>query len=954
MRLREQFAGTLITGADKSRKINLGESLQGILDASRQRLEGLSKNDFTHSERLEEYLDCLAQMLDQNPLTPGESFVLLCAAYLHDIGYRDGTRENPIGHQERSATILREIWSELGFADFHPKGNDAPPVVEAIALVCHAHSPESEVKLNSLPLMEIQELDKLNLKKLAAMLRIADEADDPFFRIYGYSPTRSNVNCVKVQDRKVVWYWDDTDDSVRTHIKRLRDEKKTTLREARKYLAEHCGAQVDFIVEPDPDRAPAFNVPNVVDEFVGRGEYLEMLEKNLLALKAARRHGFVGYVYAAGGMGKSELAKRFAHDFKREFPDGVYWVSFREGSWRTLAASVLGGQQSFMDDGQAKAEVVNSLKGKDALLILDNFDQLEQAIEVDCYVLVTGREEEVAQKAFGTKLTREAFIKLKGFSIDDARELFYKLCRRQVEESDKEVVDKMLGLMAGMPLAVKIAALAVEDTLPDEPLANLLVKFRDDLDSICLDGMTESDRAFYNVKSCLMMSFESLASDPQRQELEWLFDAAAACPVGGFRSRELLMAAGVQDSALLKRLFKRSLVEYNDKSKSYFLHPLLYKLSEQRLRERNDGSRERATRGHLEYVKELVSANRHKPERIIEEKDALWLSLAQLRQLKIDETEANAFVDLLLTPFGDYMDKSDHVQAFKYLRATNLVNLYQKGFSLKLKDVLEKIEIDKLNTYEQGMLLSGLGIAYIGISKYRDAITLLEKSLAIARLFEARQGRFSSLNNIGTCYLHLGEHENAYKYFKLCIESISFVDEQFGYTGTLANLGLSCIYMGKYDEAIGYLEDSLVKARTIGNEMIEGLSFGNLGIAYIGIHRDKEALDCLMKQVSIADKYGDTSSKIIALGSIGSLFFKSGSFTKALKYYIEKYDLAVKTNDINQQGEALFNMGLVFHALGEIDLALKHLDQAREIFSKLELSFMVERVDKDKKDLGLS
>jgi len=195
------------------------------------------------------------------------------------------------------------------------------------------------------------------------------------------------------------------------------------------------------------------------------------------------------------------------------------------------------------NDEQAKAAVSDALKDKDALLILDNFDEVLQKVLPGCYVLVTAREEELLKKAFGL-VDKKYHIKLEGFGLQDARELFYNVCERTFNDDDKGVVDQMLGLMGGMPLAIKIAAHAVSDALPTAQLTSLLAQLRDNLDGLCLDELPDEDRAHYNVKGCLMMSFKSLANDPERQGLEWMFDAASACASGGFYKKALFKPLG--------------------------------------------------------------------------------------------------------------------------------------------------------------------------------------------------------------------------------------------------------------------------------------------------------------------------------------------------------------------------------------------------------------------------
>ena len=71
--------------------INLYDRITEIKQSAKvDWLKDLGKNGYEHSQRLEEYLDDLTGDLRQRKLlTPEEAFVLLCAVYMHDIGYSD-------------------------------------------------------------------------------------------------------------------------------------------------------------------------------------------------------------------------------------------------------------------------------------------------------------------------------------------------------------------------------------------------------------------------------------------------------------------------------------------------------------------------------------------------------------------------------------------------------------------------------------------------------------------------------------------------------------------------------------------------------------------------------------------------------------------------------------------------------------------------------------------------
>jgi hypothetical protein len=118
-------------------------------------------------------------------LAPTEVFVLLSAAYLHDIGmqnekFAEGDfDEIRAHHNEQTAEMIYKIFEDPANAFAIPLARD-PGLVEAVALVAQGHR---QVDLNAEgydPL--VQGNETLRLRLLAALLRLGDELDIDYRR----------------------------------------------------------------------------------------------------------------------------------------------------------------------------------------------------------------------------------------------------------------------------------------------------------------------------------------------------------------------------------------------------------------------------------------------------------------------------------------------------------------------------------------------------------------------------------------------------------------------------------------------------------------------------------------------------------------------------------------------------------------------------------------------------
>lgn len=205
-----------LKGQSSPTGVNFYDHIYKIKEKAKKWLKPLDKNGISHSKRIEEYLNKLIpdEFIKEKWLSPAEVFVLLYAVYLHDIGYikDDGTIDAE-DHPKRSGEKIRNNWTAYCFSSefFPPYQNEHPRAAEAVAIVCESHAPEVVCKLNKIPQeFSDQALDSkpLNLKRLTALLRLADEADDPYTRGKASQSYRKNVVLVEIKRDIIVWHWE--------------------------------------------------------------------------------------------------------------------------------------------------------------------------------------------------------------------------------------------------------------------------------------------------------------------------------------------------------------------------------------------------------------------------------------------------------------------------------------------------------------------------------------------------------------------------------------------------------------------------------------------------------------------------------------------------------------------------------------------------------------------------
>ena len=241
--------------------IDLYERFSEIKGTAKDWLKTLGKNGYEHSERVEHYLaELTKKLVERDLLTQAEIFVLLCAAYLHDLGYwHDGHLEVK-GHPERSRQLIEDTPATYLLGDFPSLGGAIPGVAQAVGWVSYGHCEETYLPLAQVPnSFADQSLSSeiLNLRKLSALLRLADEADDPYIRLSEYEAAsiRSMTSLVKIGEETIRWYWKETGAQDPGPWVRHLKEKQRVLATSIDYLRDLTKLGWYLVLEPQvPDR----------------------------------------------------------------------------------------------------------------------------------------------------------------------------------------------------------------------------------------------------------------------------------------------------------------------------------------------------------------------------------------------------------------------------------------------------------------------------------------------------------------------------------------------------------------------------------------------------------------------------------------------------------------------------------------------------------------------------
>ncbi|MCB8945458.1 MAG: protein kinase, partial [Ardenticatenaceae bacterium] len=224
------------------------------------------------------------------------------------------------------------------------------------------------------------------------------------------------------------------------------------------------------------------NLPLLTTPLIGRQQELTELERLLLdpAFRLITLHG-------PGGIGKTSLALQAAHNFHRQTQTNTYFVNLSSiaDPQQIITAIADAIQFNFFSTFDPQTELINYLQYKEMLLILDNFEQVSESVNLlsdilfqsfGIKILVTSQDrlnllEELRLPVHGLAIPEEATYD--GLLQSPAVQLFLQSVRHVQPtfiptEAEMQAIHQICQLVDGMPLGIKLAATSMNLMTPAE------------------------------------------------------------------------------------------------------------------------------------------------------------------------------------------------------------------------------------------------------------------------------------------------------------------------------------------------------------------------------------------------------------------------------------------------------------------------------------------------------
>ena len=355
------------------------------------------------------------------------------------------------------------------------------------------------------------------------------------------------------------------------------------------------------------------NLPPQLTPFIGREGELARLAQ-LIEAQEDRLISLVGQ----GGSGKTRVALQAAAEQIETFADGVRYVSLASVPVSGYLVATIGAALGLAFSGQKdeRKQLLDELRSKEMLLVLDNFEHLLDALDLLAAIL---------QQAAGVTLlitTREKLnmqgeyvVALEGLPYPLAEtveppetfpavQLFLQSARRvdsryaPATAEDVAAVVSICRMVGGLPLAIELAAAWT----PVLSTAEIFREISGNLDLLAT-GLRDVPERHRSLRAVFDYSWDRLS--PEERDLL----ARLSVFRGGFRREAGEQGAGAT-LPLLSSLVAKTLLRRGPLGR-YEMHELLRQYAESKLREAADAGREAHDR-HCRYYSGFVAGREGK------------------------------------------------------------------------------------------------------------------------------------------------------------------------------------------------------------------------------------------------------------------------------------------------------------------------------------------------------
>lgn len=647
----------------------------------------------------------------------------------------------------------------------------------------------------------------------------------------------------------------------------------------RSELASEPDAQTNALFQEiagatEPVKAPN-NLPNASTTFVGR-------ENDLAVLADALRRSRIVTLVGPGGIGKSRLALRAAHNLLPEY-SGAWLVSLEHATSEAAIWEQTAHTLNLPATSAPRNAVLTALQESQALILFDTCEHAAESASraaewltqnTSVTLLATSRRK---LNAHGEHVLHVSPLELPPADLAGAERMRFAAYRLfverattvnaafRVEPRDRRALSDVLTRTDGLPLAIELVA----------SRANVLTieGMRKHLPAAMRAGHRTATSRARTIDDTIAWSY-GLLSDVQKRVFRWLGafqgtfeidDAERVCPDNCDVATCMFELV---DASLLSVASGGAEIRYHflETTRAYARRLLL------------DCEGTDALLRHAEYFARRAEALAQAPD------SALSSLLESLR---------NAI--------------ADYLAALDYAFDTNAFGIGQ-------------------------LLLEGLHRFGMGNHFSRELLERAER-LANAAPRDAVGARIARL--CGMLAESCGEYALSTAQFEIALAYYREHNDETNLCDALSGLAIMAYHLGRYDECMQGFSEVLARTERSGDAKLHTKTLGRMGALYLSQGQFEKSIPLLETAVRELRALGEFRQCAYALKNLGTAAHYAGRHREAIEWLDQALDLTDLTKEIGLHTMALCVRGSAYRELADGINAVDTFVQASEFFPAL-------------------
>jgi tetratricopeptide (TPR) repeat protein/transcriptional regulator with XRE-family HTH domain len=686
------------------------------------------------------------------------------------------------------------------------------------------------------------------------------------------------------------------------------------------------------LTPPSAQRLP-FQAPQLTGPFVGRSQVMGQIRERLSSSTRGQLLALTGM----GGIGKTSVAVRTAHDLRRHFSDGMLWGNPSVSEPSAILDSwgqAYGYDFSRLHDVESKAAAFRDLVAdKRMLIVLDNVVTAESVLpllpgSLSSALLITTRNQEV-----GHALHAEV-IPLPALDADASLALLTEIVRPERVLAEPEAAATICTLLEHLPLAVEITGQRLR-ARPERRLADFADRLRSV--QVILSELQISDRA---VRTSFEASWQALIPDLRQNFARLALFRARPFGVDAFAAISALSRYDAEEE-IFTFVSLSLLIDSGDRH--YRLHPLLADFAGEKLVD--DPDADTIWLRFARHFCEVAQTQGMDLPLAAPEWDHLVEGMAVTHRLQVWDL-ATSYADALTQPWRRQGRFTQARQGFAW--ATDAARrlddprliaqfLHEWGFACLEQDdyaaatplLDEAIEIfaalGEVNDLADTQLLQ----ARMAVEQddYTKAEMILRNCWAVFAGMDEGRGLARTLYWQGLVYYYQGRYKDARGVHAQARSLQEALGEERDLVATLRSLADLAIVEKDYAAAEALCNWALTIAQSLDDHGERAAVFYLLAVVADCQQRWEEALIHAAEALAQFERIGDRGFQALTLYQQSQIYMK-------LNDYIRAEEILLRSRRLSEELEQGYTLTFVLHNLGRIYAATDRHTQARTILGE--------------------